>query len=231
MIALVWGIAIGTIEMFAREPGLNRFDTGVANEYAEKAGIRAFFLVPSSVADEAPLGSARTVLPLVLGIVALVLGILGYPGAVRSAASHGPATGWITAPGLSCFLVWILLFPVLVMWAVSLIPGRRLGYVVPRRSGAQAECQCRRWTWVGGPFASAYATSHLVGVEAPAALRTVLQRYGPLPPSVGSCPTTGAAWLVLTLGPENGKILLRSPLGTIPDPPEAPEGLPTGQYL
>ena len=63
-------------------------------------------------------------------------------------------------------------------------------------------------------------------------VRGVLGRYGPLPPSVAACTTTGAAWLVLTLGPENGKILLRSPLGTIPDPPEpTSEGLPTGQYL
>ncbi len=84
---------------------------------------------------------------------------------------------------------------------------------------------------MSGPFAFAYGTTHLVPVETPPTLRGVLDRYGPLPPSVAGCTTTGAAWLVLTLGPENGKILLRSPLGTVPDPPEPDVGLPTGQYL
>lgn len=230
-VAMLWGIGIGIIEMFAREPGLNRFDTGVLSVYAEKAGIRPFFAVPRSVADEAPAGAARKVLPLVLGLVALVLGILIFPGARDAAAAHGPAAGWSSAPGLSCFLVWILLFPVLVAWATSLIPGRRLGYAIPQLSAAQAECQCRRWALVSGPFALAYSNAHLAPVETPPALRPVLARYGPLPPSVASCATTGAAWLVLTLGPENGKILLRSPLGTIPDPVEVPDGLSTGQYL
>ena len=230
-LAVVWGLLIGATEIFGREPGLTRFDTNVLHEYAEKAGLRAFWLLPRPVADETPLGSGRRVLPLVLGVLALGLGAAIYAPAVEAAAAHGPTAGWINSPGFSCFLVWIFLFPVLVMWAASLVPGRRLGYVVPRLSGAQSECQCRRWTWVSGPFAFAYSTSHLVGVETPAALRPVLERYGPLPPSVASCATTGAAWLVLTLGPENGKILLRSPLGTIPDPHEPPEGLPTGQYL
>ncbi|MBB3325814.1 hypothetical protein [Microlunatus antarcticus] len=230
-IALFAGIGIGLVEIFAREPGLNRFDTGVASEYAEKIGIRAFFLAPRSVADEVPLGGTRKVLPIVLGVLALVLGILVFPPARDVAAAHGQPAGWITSPALGTFLVWIVLFPALVTWAASLVPDRRLGYVVPRLTAAQSECQCRRWTWVAGPFAFAYSTAHLVPVETPAALRPVLDRYGPLPPSVVSCTTTGAAWLVLTLGPENGKILLRSPLGTLPDPVEPPEGLPTGQYL
>ena len=72
---------------------------------------------------------------------------------------------------------------------------------------------------------------HLVPVETPPVLRPVLGRWGPLPPSVTSCTTTGAAWLVLTLGPENGKILVRSPLGVIPDPEDSTDGLSTGQYL
>lgn len=230
-LAIVWGLAIGAFEIFGREPGLNRFDTGVLDEYGEKAGIRAFWLLPRSVADETPLGAGRTVLPLVLGILALGLGAAIYSPAVDAAAAHGPTAGWISSPGLSCFLVWIFLFPVLVMWAASLVPGRRLGYVVPRLPGAQAECQCRRWTWVSGPYAFAYSTGHLAAVETPTALGPVLERYGPLPPSVVSCATTGAAWLVLTLGPENAKILLRSPLGTMPDPQEVPDTLPTGQYL
>ena len=224
MIALVWAIATGAIEVVARTPGLNRFDTGVLDLYTEKAGVRPFFLVPRSVADETPLGAYRKVLPLVLGVLALVLGIIVFPGARAAAAAHGQAAGWITSPGLSCFLVWIVLFPVLVMWAVSLLPGRRLGYATPRLSAAQSQCQCRRWSWVSGPFAFAYSTTHLVPVETPATLRGVLDRYGPLPPSVAGCTTTGAAWLVLTLGPENGKILLRSPLGTVPDPPEPGRG-------
>ncbi len=232
LLAMFWALGIGAVELFAREPGLNRFDTGVLGEYAEKAGIRAFFAVPTSVADETPAGGRRKVLPLVLGIVALVLGIVIFPGARDAAASHGPAAGWATSPGLSCFLVWILLFPVLVAWAASLIPGRRLGYAVPQLSAAQAACQCRRWAYVSGPFALAYGNVHLTPVQTPPELGPVLDRYGPLPPSVVSCATTGAAWLVLTLGPENGKILLRSPLGTIPDPVEPPsEGLSTGQYL
>lgn len=230
-IALFWGLAILTVELLAPEPGLSRFDTGVLGEYTEKAGIRSFFALPRSVADETPVGSSRKVLPLVLGVVALVLGIVIFPGARDAAASHGPSAGWATSPGLSCFGVWILVFPVLVSWAASLVPGRRLGYVVPQLSAAQAECQCRRWALVSGPFALAYGNVHLTPVETPAPLRGVLERFGPLPPSVAACATTGAAWLVLTLGPENGKILLRSPLGTIPDPVEAPEGLSTGQYL
>ena len=156
-IALLWGIAIGAIEIVARTPGLNRFDTGVLDLYTEKAGLRPFFLVPRSVADETPLGARRQVLPLVLGILALVLGIVVFPGARAAAAAHGQPAGWVTSPGLSCFLVWIVLFPVLVMWAVSLVPGRRLGYAVPRLSAAQAECQCRRWASVAGPYAFAYA--------------------------------------------------------------------------
>jgi len=231
VLALLWGILIGIVEIFAREPGLNRFDTGVLHVYAEKAGQRSFFAVPRSVADETPVGSSRKVLPLVLGIVALVLGILIFPGARDAAAAHGPSAGWSSSAGLSCLLVWILLFPVLVTWATSLIPGRRLGYVIPHLSAAQAGCQCRRWSEVSGPFALAYSNAHLAPVETPEVLRGVLERYGPLPPSVAGCATTGAAWLVLTLGPENGKILLRSPLGTIPDPVEVPDGLPTGQYL
>ena len=231
-LAIVWGLLIGATEMYAREPGLTRFDTNVLGEYVERAGVRAFWLMPRSVADETPLGSGRKVLPLVFGILALGLGAAIYSPAVEAAAAHGPATSWRTAPGLTCFGVWILLFPVLVMWAVSLIPGRRLGYAVPRLSPAQSECQCRQWAWVSGPVALAYSTAHLVPAETPAPLRGVLERYGPLPPSIASCTTTGAAWLVLTLGPENGKILLRSPLGTIPDPQEpASEGLSTGQYL
>ncbi|MGI3782396.1 MAG: hypothetical protein ACRYG2_16670 [Janthinobacterium lividum] len=231
LIAMLWGIGIGTTEILAREPGLNRFDTSVLGEYAEKAGIRAFFAAPRSVADETPVGASRKVLPLVLGILALVLGIVIFPGARDAAASHGPSAGWVTSPGLSCFAVWILLFPVLVTWAASLVPGRRLGYAIPQLSAAQAECRCRRWALVSGPFALAYGNVHLTPVETPAPLRGVLERYGPLPPSVAGCATTGAAWLVLTLGPENGKVLLRSPLGTIPDPVESPEGLSTGQYL
>lgn len=231
-LAIVWGLAIGAFEVFGREPGLNRFDTNVSHDYGEKAGIRAFWLMPRSVADETPLGSGRKVLPLVLGILALGLGAAIYPPAVDAAAAHGPATSWRTSPGLTCFLVWILLFPVLVMWAASLVPGRRLGYAIPTLSAAQSECQCRRWSQVSGPFALAYSNTHLVPVETPPAVRPVLQRYGPLPPSVVSCTTTGAAWLVLTLGPENGKILVRSPLGVIPDPQEpVTDGLSTGQYL
>jgi hypothetical protein len=230
-LAMFWGLGIGVVEMFAREPGLNRFDTGVLNEYASKAGLRPFFAVPRSVADETPVGATRKVLPLVAGIVALVLGILIFPGARDAAAAHGPATSWRTSPGLSCFLVWIVLFPVLVAWAASLVPGRRLGYAIPQLPGAQAECQCRRWSMVSGPFALAYSNVHLTPVETPPVLVPVLARYGPLPPSVVGCSTTGAAWLVITLGPENGKILLRSPLGTIPDPVEVPDGLSTGQYL
>lgn len=231
IIAMFWGIATGAIEIVARTPGLNRFDTGVLDVYTEKAGIRPFFLMPRSVADETPLGATRRVLPLVLGVLALVLGILIFRGARAVAAAHGPTTGWITSPGLSCFLVWIVLFPVLVTWSGSLLPDRRLGYATPRLSGAQAQCQCRTWSWVSGPFAFAYSTTHLVPVETPATLRGVFERDGPLPPSVVGCATTGAAWLVLTLGPENGKVLLRSPLGVVPDPEEPPEGLPTGPYL
>jgi hypothetical protein len=230
-LAVVWGLVVGAFEIFGREPGLNRFDTNVLGEYAEKAGIRPFWLLPRSVADEVPLGSSRTVLPLVLGVLALVLGVVVYSPAVEAAKAHGPTAGWISSPGFSCFLVWIVLFPVLVMWAASLVPGRRLGYVTPTLSAAQSECQCRRWATVSGPFALAYSSAHLVPVETPTVLRPVLDRFGPLPPSVAGCVTTGAAWLVLTLGPENGKILLRSPLGTIPDPQEPPAGLPTGQYL
>jgi len=231
VVAIVWGLVIGASEIFGREPGLSRFDSGVASEYAEKAGIRAFWLVPRSVADEVPVGATRKVLPLVLGLLALVLGIVIFPGARLAAAAHGPSVSWSTSPYVSCFLVWIFLFPTAVMWAASLIPGRRLGYAIPHLSAAQSQCQCRTWAWVSGPFALAYDNGHLTPVETPAALRPVLDRYGPLPPSVAGCTTTGAAWLVLTLGPENGKILLRSPLGTVPDPEEAPEGLSTGQYL
>ena len=230
-LALVWGIAVAMVEIFAPQPGLSRFDSNVAAEYVEKAGIRPFYLAPRSVADETPVAGSRKVLPLVLGGLALVLGILVFPAARDAAAAHGPAAGWITSPGLSCFLVWVVLFPLLVTWAASLVPTRRLGYAVPRLTAAQADCRCRSWTWVSGPFASAYGTTHLVAVETPEVLRPVLDRFGPLPPSVVGCTTTGAAWLVLTLGPENGKILLRSPLGTIPDPEEPDEGLPTGQYL
>lgn len=231
-LAIVWGLLIGATEVYGREPGLNRFDSNVLGEYAEKAGIRAFWLMPRSVADEVPLGAGRKVLPLVLGILALGLGAAIYSPAVEAADAHGPTTGWVQAPGLTCFLVWIFLFPVLVMWAASLVPGRRLGYAVPRLSPAQSECQCRGWASVSGPFALAYSSAHLVPAGTPHQVRGVLERYGPLPPSVVACTTTGAAWLVLTLGPENGKILLRSPLGTIPDPPgPTAEGLPTGQYL
>ena len=80
--------------------------------------------------------------------------------------------------------------------------------------------------------AFAYAAAHLVPVATPPVLEPVLRRHGPLPPSVSSCPVTGAAWLVLTLGPENGKLLLRSPIGAFPDPPEqGREDVRTGQYL
>ena len=128
--------------------------------------------------------------------------------------------------------MWVLLFPAVVTWAVSLLPGRRLGYVVPRLPAGQEECQCRRWTGLSGTFAFAYAAAHLVPTATPPVVEPALRRFGPLPPSVSSCPVTGAAWLVLTLGPENGKILLRSPIGMFPDPPEGgSEDVPTGQYL
>lgn len=118
------------------------------------------------------------------------------------------------------------------MWAASLLPGRRLGYPVPRLTVAQSECQCRRWTGLSGPFGFAYGAGHLVPAAVPPVLEPVLHRHGPLPPSVRSCPVTGAAWLVITLGPENGTILLRSPVGAFPDPQDRPdESLPTGQYL
>jgi len=232
VIAIVAGLVVGATEIFAREPGLDRFATNVLDNYGERAGLRAFWLLPRSVADEEPIGGRRRISPLVLGLVALVLGILIFPAARDAAAAHGPATSWRTSPGLTCFLVWILLLPVLTTWAVSLLPGRRMGYVVPRLPAADTDCQCRRWTGLSGTFAFAYAAAHLVPVATPPVLEPAFRRHGPLPPSVSSCPVTGAAWLVLTLGPENGKLLLRSPIGAFPDPPEqGHEDVRTGQYL
>ncbi|SEP99921.1 hypothetical protein [Microlunatus flavus] len=232
MVAVVAALVVGGVEIFAREPGLDRFGTNVLAEYAEKAGIRPFWLLPRSVADETPVAGTRRRSPLVLGVVALALGAVVFPGAWDAAAEHGTGTSWLTSPGLTSFLVWVVLFPVLVTWAVSLLPGRRLGYVVPRLSAAQTDCQCRRFTGLSGPFAFAYAAGHLTPLATPPELEPALRRFSPLPPSVSGCPMTGAAWLVLILGPENGRLLLRSPIGTFPDPEERPDdSLPTGQYL
>lgn len=80
-VAVVAALVLGATELFGREPGLDRFATSVLGEYTEKVGLRPFWLLPRSVADEVPLAGGRRVLPLVLGVLALVLGIVVFPGA------------------------------------------------------------------------------------------------------------------------------------------------------
>ena len=235
-VAVLWALALLFVELFSRDPGLGRLDTGIRRNYLE-GKVMPFFRFARPTSDEALVQAASPAARLFGGGVALLaialLGLLvlfaALPG-LEGADQRGPGPADF---GLA-FLQWVVIPPVLAMWLWSLRPRRRLGYVAPTTAPRPPQSRCACWdeAFVDGPAAFALRTSgHLVPSTVPPAVLPVLERHAALAPQVLGCPQTGAAWLALTLAPEGGSSLLRSPIGNFPDPEPEDTELSTGQYL